>query len=164
MNYVYRDSGTPLPDGIEGNYVAVQEYPYSGDYYGDATVLRETQEPLDISRMKVLDGVLTQMNEAEREIMDALEAEQAASAEIARQAAKPEKLKAAENNFFALCSLLGLSGKPGFGEIQAVLDGMEDQDQAAALAIRLLGIDAECKREGGLQWWDGAIYHSEVSP
>jgi hypothetical protein len=71
--YVYRDSGKPLPEGCTGNYIAEQVYQFSGDYYGDATVLREEHAPVDMRRMKVLGGLIAAMTEAESAIMDEVE-------------------------------------------------------------------------------------------
>ena len=92
-------------------------------------------------------------------------AEAAAQAEIDRQAAKPLKLKAVENRFFELCQLLfGDMEKRGFAALSDELDAMSAVDPQAAmvLSIKLLGIDAEGKREGGLNWWDDAIYHGPL--
>lgn len=156
--WAYRQ-GEALPDGCGGFYAAETAYNYSGDIYGDATVLVQSRDRIDVSRKKILAGQLVDMTEAESAIMDGIEAQAAADAEAARQAAKPDALKTAENNFFALCAALGLEGKPGFATIQTTLDEMQDQQAAMLIALRLLAIDAEAKREGGLQWWNDAEVH-----
>jgi hypothetical protein len=105
------------------------------------------------------------VTEAESAIMDAVEAQAAADAEAARQAAKPEALKTAENNFFGLChAIFGDYQKRGFAELQAALDAIltTDPNTATVLSIKLLAIDAECKREGGLLWFDDAAIHPEL--
>lgn len=66
-----------------------------------------------------------------------------AAAEAARQAAKPEALRAAENAYLAFCSQIGLTGKAGAAEIGAVcealkaagkpVDGLEIATRALAL-------------------------------
>ena len=88
-----------------------------------------------------------------------------AEQEAATQAAKPLALKQAENKFFDLCfAIFGDRTKRGFDELNTAIEAMTatDPSTATALAIRLLAVDAECKREGGNQWWDTAAYHEEV--
>ena len=105
---------------------------------------------------------------ATQEEIDARAAEAqaaAARAEIDRQLNKPLALKKAENNFFSMCYVLFSSmEKRGFSDITTALDAMKitDPQTAMVLSIQLLGIDAEAKREGGLQWWDDAVYHPEI--
>jgi hypothetical protein len=85
--------------------------------------------------------------------------------ESERQASKPLALKTAENNFFKLCfAIFQTMDKRGFSEISQTLEGMSSTDPQTAmvLSIKLLGIDAEAKREGGLQWWDDATWHPEI--
>ena len=100
--------------------------------------------------------------------IDAKEAEAAAAAaqaEIDRQLNKPLALKKAENNYFYMCyALFGDMQKRGFAALTAKLDEMKSTDPQTAIvmSIQLLGIDAEAKREGGLEWWDDATYHPEV--
>ncbi len=88
-----------------------------------------------------------------------------AEAEAALQDLKSDELKSAENGFFAIAGMLGLSGKPSFGEVTAALTALQATDVNAAviLSIQLLGVDAEAKREGGNEWWDTASIH-EVTP
>ncbi len=84
-----------------------------------------------------------------------------AAKEAAWQAAKPAALKAAENNFLSLCDLLTSSTshtKLGFAEINSII-ALLPQEQQVVIGIKLLAIDAEAKREGGLQWWDGCVWH-----
>lgn len=80
-------------------------------------------------------------------------------------AMKSDKLKSAENKFFDLCfAIYGDRTKRGFDELNTAIEALTatDQNAATALAIRLLAVDAECKREGGNQWWDTAAYHEEI--
>ena len=106
---------------------------------------------------------LVAMTDSERTERDAYDLALAAVAEAARQAAKSDALKAVENNFYTLCAALGLAGKPTFAEINAALTAMQssDPDTAVVLSLKLLAIDAEGKREGGLEWWDDAATHAE---
>ena len=92
---------------------------------------------------------------------DALIATQAAASAQAVQDAKSDSLKEAENNFFTLCATIGLAGKPDFSTISAAIDTIKETDFATAteLALKLLAIDAQAKREGGLDWWDSAAVH-----
>ena len=90
----------------------------------------------------------------------------AAQAEAARQLAKPLSLKRAENNFFLMCAALfqGDLSKRGFAELGAAVEAYAAADPQAGvvLAVKLLTVDAEAKREGGLQWWDDARFHPEI--
>ena len=102
-----------------------------------------------------------------------LEAESAAAAaaaleaEAARQLAKPLALKRAENNFFLLSAALfqGSMEKRGFGDLGAAVEALTaaDPQTGIVLAVKLLSVDAEAKREGGLQWWDDAQFHPEIA-
>ena len=164
MIYAYRQ-GDALPDGCAGFYAVETAYNYVGDFHGDETVLYSSRERVDVSRKKFVDGQLVDMTEAESAIMDGIGAQAATDAEAERQAAKPDKLKAAENKFFDLCfAMLGDRQKRGFDEISAAIEAIAttDQETATALSLRLLAVDAECKREGGNQWWDTAAYHEEI--
>ena len=89
----------------------------------------------------------------------------AAAAEIARQLAKPMALKGAENVFLGLCDQLEgrtTHEKLGFDELDAMVSGMSDQMAAAALGLKLLEVNAECVREGGVKWWDDCVWHPEI--
>jgi len=84
-----------------------------------------------------------------------------AAAEAARQAAKPAALKNAENNFLSLCDLLTAATnhtKLGFGELNTIISTLPMEQQLTA-GVKLLAVDAEAKREGGLQWWDDCVWH-----
>jgi len=110
--------------------------------------------------------MLEAMTQEERATRDAYDADQAAIAEAERQAAKPAKLKSAENKFFDLCNaIFGNYEKRGFDELNTAIETLTttDPSTATALAIRLLAVDAECKREGGNSWWDTAAYHEEAA-
>lgn len=80
-----------------------------------------------------------------------------------RQAAKSLTLREVEQNFMNLCAQLGSQEKLGFSEISAILDDMEDRNAAIVLSLKLLAIDAEGKREGGLNWWDDCAVHPELA-
>jgi len=111
------------------------------------------------STWELIDGVYVETGEYQTH--EEYDAEQ----EAALQAAKPEKLKVAENKFFDLCfAIFGDREKRGFDELNTAIEAMTttDPNTATALAIRLLAVDAECKREGGNQWWDTAAYHEEI--
>jgi hypothetical protein len=85
--------------------------------------------------------------------------------ELDRQAAKPAALKVVERRFLDLCETLsGQRAKLGFAYISATIEAMMSTDptMATALSLRLLAIDAEGKREGGLAWWDDCADHPEV--
>ena len=164
MIYAYRQ-GDALPDGCAGFYAVETAYNYVGDFHGDETVLYSSRGRVDVSRKKFVDGQLVDMTEAESAIMDGIGAQAATDAEAARQAAKPDKLKAAENKFFDLCfAVFGDRTKRGFDELNVTIQTLAETDQstASALALQLLAVDAECKREGGNTWWDTAAYHEEV--
>ncbi len=126
-----------------------------------AVGIRPVQAPgCDRKYWLAFDGTaFPEMSQEQKDAVDAAEAQAAIDAEAARQAGKSKALKAVENAFFDFCDLLGFQEKPGFAALNTVIGGMVDQQQAAALAIRLLAIDAEGKREGGLNWWDDAQRH-----
>ena len=111
------------------------------------------------------DNTITAPTLDEWNLWPAWEAEQAAAAEAARQAAKPVKLKAVENAFLDLCNTLaGSYDKLDFATINQTLEAMMETDAntATVLSLRLLAIDAEAKREGGLNWWDDCALHTEI--
>jgi len=79
-----------------------------------------------------------------------------------RQNGKLLKLKAVENSFYDLCfQIFGDYEKRGFDELETRLLQLltVDHDTAILLSVRLLAIDSNGKREGGLQWWDDAERH-----
>ena len=107
----------------------------------------------DVRTLSIIDGVV---------VIDPVKVN---SIQFGNQLAKSDKLKAAENKFFDLCfAIYGDRTKRGFDELNTAIEAMTatDQNAATALAIRLLAVDAECKREGGNQWWDTAAYHEEI--
>lgn len=82
------------------------------------------------------------------------------------QAAKSEALKVVENRFLSLCEqLTGSKTKASFGTLNTAIEGLMTNDAATATAVslRLLAIDAEAKREGGLNWWDTCTWHEDVA-
>ena len=153
--YVYRDSHRALPEGCEGNYVSEQVYQFSGDYYGDATVLHETPYPVDVRRKKILDGQMVDMTEAESAIMDAAEAQAVADAEAARQAAKSQELKDAENAFLIAVQTvnaaynLDIQPTDGFQDVMAKL-------KASTTGERLDRLEAGVELR---TLWDVVLYH-----
>jgi len=81
------------------------------------------------------------------------------------QAVKTTTLKLAENKFMDVCeSIIGQKVKLGFDEIQEIIEPMQtnNPEMFMGLSIKLLAIDSELKREGGVKWWDDCIYHPEV--
>ena len=90
----------------------------------------------------------------------------AAQAAVQFQADKSDALKSAENNFFYLCAALfaGDMTKRGFAELTPVIESImaTNQAQGITLSLKLLAVDAEAKREGGLNWWDTATFHPEA--
>ena len=167
--YVYRDSHRALPDGCEGNYVSEQVYQFSGDYYGDATVLHETPYPVDVRRKKILDGQMVDMTEAEAAIMDAAEAQAAADAEAARQAAKSQELKDAENAFLTevatVNALHGFNILPtdSYQEGMAKIDGSALEDGAKArIGLRLKTLWDVVLYHGGR--WGDVVFHETEEP
>ena len=112
-------------------------------------------ETMTSQSWSLVDGVMMQS------IVSSPTAEVEAAAEAAMQATKSDELKAVENRFFALSATLGLSGRPTFTEISAALETLQitSPDAAVVASLQLLSIDAEAKREGGLDWWDSAAVH-----
>lgn len=109
--------------------------------------------------------VVTEMTSEEKSAVDAAEALAVVEAECSRQQAKSLKLKQAENAFLLYCeSLFGDKTKRGFTELNAVVEqlSLTNPEQAIPLAVKLLAIDAEAKREGGLVWWDDCAWHEEI--
>ena len=79
-------------------------------------------------------------------------------------AAKSAALKNAENNFLSLCDLLTSSTshtKLGFTELYAIIE-LLPQEQQVVIGVKLLAVDAEAKREGGLKWWDDCVWHTDI--
>jgi len=126
--YVYRDSGNSLPDGCTGNYVAEQHYSYSGDYYGDETVLIESVERLDISGKKVIAGQIVDMTTEELEIIEAQEAAQFAAYEAARGEAIAGQASAAITTLAGLLDVFGLSMPLDFQEAMGTMYAASKQD------------------------------------
>ena len=96
--------------------------------------------------------------------INAAESAAIAAAAAKVQTGKPLALKQAENRFLALCDTLTGStthAKLGFALLEQII-GTLPQEQQVMVGLRLLAIDAECKREGGNLWWDSAEWHSEV--
>lgn len=81
------------------------------------------------------------------------------------QTQKTLKLKLVENKFMDFCEqLTGNKQRLTFEQLNTVIEGLlaTDPQSAMVLSLRLLAIDAEAKREGGLEWWDTCEYHSDI--
>lgn len=78
-----------------------------------------------------------------------------------RQASKSLELKEIENSFVLYYQSLGFQDKPGFDEIDVVLNSMTNELQAVKLALAGLSIDAKGKRINTL-WWDDCAWHPEI--
>lgn len=110
-------------------------------------------------------GVLREKTAEEKQAYVDAKAAAEVSAEAARQLAKPLVLKTAENNFLAMCDALtgGTSHtKLGFADLNAIISAIPDPGVMGLTAIRLLAVDAEAKREGGLKWWDDCTWHADI--
>jgi hypothetical protein len=85
--------------------------------------------------------------------------------ERTRQLSKSLTLKTVENQFLELCqTLTGEKVKKGFDELRTAINIMMETSETPAikLGLMLLAIDAEGKREGGLQWWDDCVWHEDI--
>ena len=83
--YAYRQ-GQELPAGCEGYYVEETLHNYSGDIHADDSVLLASQDRVDMTGKKVLDGEIVDMTEAELAIIAAQAlAEWQASEEYAKR-------------------------------------------------------------------------------
>jgi len=103
--------------------------------------------------------------EAEMAARAANVAAKAQTAATAAQLAKPLPLRIAENKFLGLCDQLTGSTnhtKLSFGQIEAIGDAITDEATRIGVAIKLLALDAELKREGGNNWWDDCEWHPEL--
>lgn len=69
---------------------------------------------------------------------------------------------ALQNQYMTMCGQLTGQApcKLGFGELQAVIEGLmaTDPNTAVALSLKLLTLNAALVREGGVQWWDGCVW------
>lgn len=72
MIYAYKQSG-PLPDGCVGYFVEESKLQFSGDVFGDASVIASSDKKIDISRKKIVNGALVDMTDAECAVLDAKE-------------------------------------------------------------------------------------------
>jgi hypothetical protein len=116
----------------------------------------EEKHMVDVPAMyKNPDG--TEMTDEQKAAVDAAE-------EVARQAAKSAALKNAENNFLSLCDVLTAAtnhAKLSFAELNAIIAAMP-LEQQLVIGVKLLAVDAEAKREGGLLWWDDCTWHPVI--
>jgi hypothetical protein len=74
-------------------------------------------------------------------------------------------LKTVENNYILLCEqLVGSKIKLGFDQLNNIINELmtTDSQTATMITIKLLAIDAEAKREGGLKWWNDCTWHSDI--
>lgn len=112
---------------------------------------------------KFVDGIWVELTQEEKDIVDQNEA---IVAEESMQNNKPLALKKAENNFLLMCDLLTGStehNKVGFADLNTIIEAISDDGTKLMTAVKLLAIDAECKREGGLLWWDTCKWHNDIS-
>ena len=103
--------------------------------------------------------------EAANEAQEAINEANMIEAEANMQLNKSLALKSVENNFLLLCEqLLGSRVKASFGYLNTALTTLLAMDQglAVVLSIKLLALDAEGKREGGLNWWDTITWHDDI--
>lgn len=94
----------------------------------------------------------------------AVDAAEEAAAEKARQDAKTLALKTIENSFLSMCDQLTgqtTHAKLTFVQIRTII-GTLSAEQQVLLAVQLLIIDAEAKREGGNLWWDTCAWHTDI--
>lgn len=151
---------TPFPtNSVYPVPLELRSYPAShikivGGKIVEKTTAEKAFADLAIKYKKQVENVWVEMSAEEKAAVDVAE-------EAARQAAKSTTLKNAENNFLSLCDLLTSSTnhvKLGFAEINALIDSLP-QEQQVIIGIKLLAVDAEAKREGGLKWWDDCTWH-----
>jgi len=96
--------------------------------------------------------------------LDAYDGSEAA-VDVYSQSKKPYKLKVVENKFIDYCEqLTGLKEKASFDQLNTIITQMleTDPNTATVLSLNLLAIDAEAKREGGLEWWDTCDWHDDI--
>ena len=122
---------------------------------------------LPVVDMVIENGVLREKTVEEKQAYrDAYESF-LAQQEIDRQAAKPLVLRRVENNFLTFCDLLTgttTHTKLGFDVLEAVTPQAGEVLNQLEIGERLLAIDAEGKREGGIKWWDDCVWHPEIAP
>lgn len=142
------------PVDIELRVMPAKYLKVVGSKIVEKTAEEKTFADLAIKYKKLVETTWVEMTAEEKAAVDAAE-------EVARQAAKPTVLKNAENNFLSLCDLLTAStnhAKLGFAEINALIE-LLPQEQQVIIGLKLLAVDAEAKREGGLKWWDDCSWH-----
>ena len=89
----------------------------------------------------------------------------AEAVKVYNQRKKPYKLKVVENKFIDYCEqLTTVKEKASFDALNSVITAMlsTDPNTATILSLNLLAIDAEAKREGGLEWWDTCEWHDDI--
>jgi hypothetical protein len=85
---------------------------------------------------------------------------------LERQFNKSIELKTVENKFLLLCEqLCGSKTKLGFDILENKITELlaTDPNTAIMLSVRLLSLDAEGKREGGLVWWNDIHWHNDLN-
>lgn len=115
----------------------------------------------------LIDGVVTDAPAAAKAVLAAEAQAAAQAAETSRQSSKPDALKHIENEFLTVCEqLTGSKERLGFDRLEQIITGLmaTSPEQATAISLKLLTIDAAGKREGGLKWWDDLAWHGEVVP
>lgn len=126
----------PVPEGVEAINMVI-----------DAGVVRE----------KTIDERLTYAIAVQADV----EAQ-----EVARQLAKDDDLKRAENAFLVFCdSVTGGTShtKLSIPQLNDIGAQLTDQQMYAALTIKLLAIDAQLKTMAGNGWWYDCQWHPEIA-
>lgn len=81
------------------------------------------------------------------------------------QAVKPLALKQSENKFMDACEeITGQKVKLGFDELEAIIAPLQTNNPSLfmGLSIKMMAINQELIRAGGVKWWDTCVYHPEV--
>lgn len=108
--------------------------------------------------LKVINGEIVEKTLEEKNAFDVAEA-------AYNQSSKSLTLKTVENNFLLMCDALTGSTsheKLGFDELHSILEIIPNVDDKNNYSLKLLAIDAEAKREGGLQWWDTCEWNEDI--
>ena len=181
MRYAINENGyvtfktgeTPFPQGSAWPIGEYESYPTDHLKIINGQLLVKTDDELRIEYLPAryrTDGGLDQYgnqvwiekSEVDKDLADSDGQAEAVAKEIARQEAKPLKLKVVENKFLSICDQLTGSNthaKLGFDELNAIAGQIQDANTKVGVAIQLLAIYAEAKREGGLKWWDDCAWH-----
>ena len=120
--------------------------------------VHEKFKAMNKGHLKIVNGSIEEKTQEEKDAFDTV-------AENWEQSSKPAALKTVENNFLLVCDMLtqsSLHEKLGFDELHVILEAWPDPQQKLDITVSLLAIDAEAKREGGLNWWDSCAWHEDI--